>query len=318
MALACRRILVLGIRFAVADGPTAGQVGGFVPPAIQDAEVEDAVDAGLHAAGAAGLFAAAGIVQPEVDALHQLAGHLHVVVFEEDDVLPEVGIAGILDDLADQRLAGRILGMGFAGDNDLHGPLRIAEDLLQPLDVAKDQGGALVGGEAAGESDGEGVGIEHFAGAPDLGRGSLATGGRLHLARAHETDQPALAAAMRFEQFLVRDIVHLLPDFGLDEAVAPFRLQVLIVKLREIGIQPARQVDTVGDRGNRHLPNRKLRPEVVPHFLRDGAMQAADGVAMRRKCSGPARPWRSAHRGCRDYAARAPINWSNWMPVSSQ
>ena len=96
-----QRVLVLGVGLAVADGPAAGEFGGFVEPAVEDAQVQHAVDAGLHAAGAAGLFAAPRIVEPQVHALHQFARHLHVVVFEEDHVLPQFRIARELHDLAD-------------------------------------------------------------------------------------------------------------------------------------------------------------------------------------------------------------------------
>ena len=89
----------------------------------------------------------------------------------------------------------------------------LQQDPLQPLDIAEQQGGALVGGEAAREADGEGVGIEHFAGAPHLRSDDAwrrsADG---VLALAHEGDQAALAPAVHFQQFLVGNVFHLLPD----------------------------------------------------------------------------------------------------------
>ncbi len=42
---------------------------------------------------------AARRVEPDVDALHEIAGHHLVVVLEEDDPPPELGLAGELDDL---------------------------------------------------------------------------------------------------------------------------------------------------------------------------------------------------------------------------
>ena len=51
-------VLIVGVGLAFADGPAAGRLVGFVEPAVQNAQVEHAVDGGLHAAGAAGLFAA--------------------------------------------------------------------------------------------------------------------------------------------------------------------------------------------------------------------------------------------------------------------
>ena len=60
-------------------------------------------------------------------------------------------------------------GMGLAGEQDLHGPLRIGEDSLQPLDIAEQQGGPLVGGKATRETDRESVRGEDFTGLRDLG-----------------------------------------------------------------------------------------------------------------------------------------------------
>ena len=100
------------------------------------------------------------------------------------------------------------------------------------------------------------------------------------LTRAHEGDQPALAAAVDLQQFFIRNVFDLFPDVGIVEAVAPVRLQVLVVEQGQIAVQPARQMDAVGDGRDRHFPQRQLRPEVVEHFLRDVAMQAADGVAV--------------------------------------
>jgi len=79
---------------------------GFVKPTVEHGEVEHAVHGGFHTAGAAGFFAAPWIVKPEVDALHQFAGHFHVVIFDEYDVLPEIGIARELDDFTDESFAG--------------------------------------------------------------------------------------------------------------------------------------------------------------------------------------------------------------------
>ena len=211
MALACSASWSseYGSRSPIAQPPE--MLIGFVEPAVQDAQVENAVDGRLHSAGAAGLFAAPRVVEPQVHALHHLARHLHVVVFQEDHVFPEVGIARELHDLADVALARLVLGMGLAGDDDLHRHVLVQQNALEPLDVAEQQRGALVGGEAAREPDGESVGIEHLSRAPHFRGGGLPPHRRSALALPNETDQAALAPAMGFEQFLVRDLTPPVP-----------------------------------------------------------------------------------------------------------
>ena len=109
-----RVVAIRGIRLAVADGPAAGGIVGFVEPAVQNAHVQRAVDAGLHAAGAGGFFSAARRVEPDVHAADQLAGHLNAVILHEDHVPGQFRIARELHDFADQRLARDVLRDGLS------------------------------------------------------------------------------------------------------------------------------------------------------------------------------------------------------------
>ena len=151
----------------------------------------------------------------------------------------------------------------------------IEEDALEALDVAEEQGGALVGGEAAGEADGEGVRVQHFAAAPDFERRGLAAHGGGMLARTDERDQPPLAPAVDFEQFFIRNVVDLFPDGGIVETLAPVRLEVLIVEQGKVAVEPARQVHAVGDGGDGHLPQRQIR--ATGRETSPGRLRGADG-----------------------------------------
>ena len=177
--------------------------------------------------------------------------------------------------------------MRFAGDHDLHRPLGIGQHPLQPLDIAEQQRGALVGGEAARETDGEACPDRALR--PDAAaRPPEPCGPRRAAdhALAHEGHQVALAAAMRFPQFLRRECRPPGPRSRVGIALAPVRLQVLIVELRQIAVEPGQQMHAVGDGGDGHFPHRQLGPQLLPHFLRDLAMQAADRVAEGRGLNG--------------------------------
>ena len=50
------------------------------------------------------------------------------------------------------------------------------------------------------------------------------------LAGAHEGYQAPLAPTVHFEQFLIGNFLDLFPDSGIVEALAPVRIQVLIVE----------------------------------------------------------------------------------------
>ena len=112
-------------------------------------------------------------------------------------------------------------GMGLAGEDDLHRPVLVVEDRRQPVEVAEDQRAALVGGEAAGEADGQRLGIEHLVGAGDLGRRGAAALELLLEPAAGEGHQPLAAAFVRPPQLGVGDVLDALPDGRGRSAVRP-------------------------------------------------------------------------------------------------
>ena len=149
------------------DGPAVRTVVALVPPAVEDAAVQRAVEGRLHAARPARLERAAGRVQPDVAAVVHRPGDRDVVVGEEHEPAAHVGLAGELLDALDQLLAGRVGWMGLAGEHELHGAVRVMEQAQQPLGVRQQQRRPLVRGEPAGEADREATRVE------DLGAEAL-------------------------------------------------------------------------------------------------------------------------------------------------
>ena len=89
-------------------------------------------------------------------------------------------------------MPGSSCGMGLAGEDELHRALGVVDHGGQALDVGEDQVGALVGGEAAGEADGERVGREGFArSAAEISGGSPRRSACSHGAAADEVEQAA-------------------------------------------------------------------------------------------------------------------------------
>src|SRR5208337_124751 len=101
---------------AVADGKPVGTIIGLSPPAVEDREVEGAVEDRLLSRGAAGLLGTTWVVQPDIHSLDQLLAH-------------------------------PVLGVSLAAEDDLHGTVRRLDQIGEPLDVLQDQAGALVGGK---------------------------------------------------------------------------------------------------------------------------------------------------------------------------
>ena len=165
-------IVEIFVQFASADSPAGVGLVSLSPPAINGAHVYDAVGGGLHPAGAAGLAGAKRGIEPYVCSLKQVAGHGHIVVFNEDHASSKLLLPAETNHLLDQLLAWVVLGMRFSCEDDLNGAGLVVQYPGQPIWIAQDQGGAFVGGEPAAESDGQGFRVQHFARFLYLGWGS--------------------------------------------------------------------------------------------------------------------------------------------------
>ncbi len=207
---------VLGLlvveRLAAADGPAVGAVPAFVPPAVEDRDVDDAVGGRLHAARAGRFERPARVVQPDVDALHEVARDAHVVVLEDEGTAGQPGRLRALEDVADDALPGPIGGMRLAREDDLDRALLVPQQPRQPLLVAEQERRSLVGREAAGEADGQDVRVEHALDALERGRRGAVTGELSQQPAAREDGQLPLLARVRLPELLVRDGVEALPE----------------------------------------------------------------------------------------------------------
>ena len=237
----------VGVFFSVADGPAdVGRVS-FAPPAVEGAEVEGAVGGGFHAAGAGGFEGFAGGVEPDVGALGHVSGDVDVVVFEEDDAVAEGFFADEVDELFHEFFAGGVHGVGLAGEDDLDGMFGVGEEGLEALGVVEDEGGALVGGETAGEADGEDFGIE---GLLDFGEdvgGSAAAEALLAEAFSGEPDEAFAAVFMGAPEFGVGHGGDFFPDAEVHGLFDKAGAQVVVEEFGEVVADPGAGMDAVGD-----------------------------------------------------------------------
>src|SRR5437899_5805213 len=127
----------VGIFFAGADGPAVVLGISLHPPAIQDAQVDAAVGADFHAAGAGRFQGPARIVQPNVNPLHHVAGQVDLIVFQENDAAEKLGSASDMYDLGDQLLATMAPRMSLSREQKLHRSILIVDDRAKPVEVAK-------------------------------------------------------------------------------------------------------------------------------------------------------------------------------------
>jgi hypothetical protein len=150
----------VGPRALLADRPAVLAVESLDPPAIGDRQVEATVGGDLHARRAARFERADRVVEPHIDALHERAGELDVVVLEEEDLARELRSARVLDHAAQDLLTFAIARVRLACEEKTHGATLVRDERGETVEVAEDQVRTLVGREAAREADQERVGIE--------------------------------------------------------------------------------------------------------------------------------------------------------------
>src|SRR5437879_433449 len=109
-----------------ANSKAVGAIVTLAPPAIEDAEIQEAMSTGFHAAGAGGLEWATRRVEPNVAAGDHLASDVHIVILDENQVALQVAVFAEMNDVLDVALPIVIPRVGLAGEHELNGPRLVA------------------------------------------------------------------------------------------------------------------------------------------------------------------------------------------------
>ena len=187
---------------------------------------------------------------------------------------------------ADQLLAGLVGRVRLAGEQEQHLARAVGEQAAQVVEVVEQQRGALVGGEAPAEADGE-----HVRVAPDRRTCSsrcrcdslpwLRAWLSAH-AMAHHVEQARLDVLAHAPEDVVRNGADLFPDARMAEAVHPAHAEEAVEHLAPFGREEGRHVHAVGDVAERVLVGRDLRPVIVQQARRDAAVDARHPVLVAR------------------------------------
>ena len=168
--------------------------------------------------------------------------------------------------------------MGLAGDDDLDGPVLGQQQGLQPLPVAEQQVGPLVGGEAAGEADGEHARVEGLVGPRHLGLAhALGPAGGLE-AVADEPHQSLAVQAAHGPQLGVGDRLDGVPAVG--AGLLPVGPDASLEQVAHLAGDPGAAVHAVGDRRDGHLVDGEVGPHAREHLAADLAVQLGHAVGL--------------------------------------
>ena len=139
--------------------------------------------------------------------------------------------------------------MGLAGEKEEHRPFRV-ETICQPFGILEEQGGALVGGEAAGEANGQDVGflrVGQFEEAVEVGRRPLVASVVFADAGADQVQELGLQELADAPEGLVGDALDPFPAGGVGLALLPADPEVAVEGFVPFGGHEGRHMDAVGD-----------------------------------------------------------------------
>src|SRR6267143_4178702 len=100
-----------------ADGKAIGAVVTFTPPAIEDAEIETAMAASFHAAGARGLQRTARRIEPDITTGDHLPRHVHIIILNKNEVPLKIAVFPEVNDVLDITFAIVVARVRLAGEN---------------------------------------------------------------------------------------------------------------------------------------------------------------------------------------------------------
>ncbi len=278
-------VLRLGVR-SLRQGlnaPSVGAVVPLLPPTIEDTEVNHAVERGLLAAGPARLEWGSRSVQPDIDALHQVLCHMHVIVFEESDVTTEFVIVAETQHLVNEvapRFVGRVR---FACKHDLDGPPPIVEQLFESVEIAEEECRTFVGREPSGKSDREGFRVQQRSPGDRLHGLEMAANPAVPRALANKPHQFASRCLSNGPKSVIRQVRDPLPNGGVIDPFRPVRAEIFGIEGVRLRGDPGGRVDAVGEAADRDEVLRQARPQVLPHLSRDSPVLAAHAVDVGRQ-----------------------------------
>src|SRR5271157_1381100 len=210
----------------LANRPAVFTVVALSPPAIQDTAIRLSIQRCFLAAGTTGLVRANRIVQPEICTGNQVASHIYVVVFQEDNFSPECIAAREAVNLLDQRFAWPVSRMGFACKDDLRRTFRIVQDTSQAFGIAEDERGSLICSKAPRKTNDQGIRTEHVLELGHLDRSLAQAQVMAYQIAACIADQGLFPLRVNLPQFLVRNLCERIPQVGFIHMLFPIFTQV--------------------------------------------------------------------------------------------
>ena len=183
-------------------------------------------------------------------------------------------------ELLDKSLAAIIGRMGLAPDDQLHGTLRIEQEIAQAVGVPEHEREPLVGGDAPRESDREDIRVQDAVDPSELSITRTAHAPRCAEPGARISDELLAQHALDRPDRLIGDAPDGLPSASLLDQLRP---HLAGGEVAHLACYPGRGVHAVGDRGDEDLVGIEARPETGEHPAAHGTVQQAHAIGTLRQ-----------------------------------
>ena len=145
--------------FFPSDGEAIETVVGFCPPAVEHGEIQSAIQHDFLAAGTGSFQRPPWIVEPDIDALHEIAADVDVVILNKNESIGESESRIISAICCSTRLPGSSCGCAFPAKTNCTGRLGSFTIAVKPGDICQHQVRTLIGCKPPREADGQASGL---------------------------------------------------------------------------------------------------------------------------------------------------------------
>ena len=154
-----RRIVVF---FAVSNLPAQFRLMRFCPPAIEHTEIQRAIGNGFHATGTARFLGSHRRIQPDIDPLHEITRHTHIVILDKNQTAMEILALRKTENFLDKFFPRMVLRVRFARKNNLNRTFLIAQNAREPFEIVKQKRCAFISCKTPGKTNRKRIGSQDF------------------------------------------------------------------------------------------------------------------------------------------------------------
>ena len=271
-------IFLIGICALVGQRPTCTLAIAFIPPAVHDRKIHNAVHQCFLARRTACLERSCRRVHPDVHATHQTASQLHVVILEEDNLAQELRALADFVDVLNEALTCAVCRMSLSCVEELHGVLRVIDYLLQTLQICEQQVCTLVSGETTAETYQQCIRIDFFHERHHAARVALILQPAVAELLANVVHQFCLQLHSGFPHFGIAYIVYSFPNLLVALVGEMCLVEVLGIEFSPLVGAPCGEVHAVGNIAHMTFLGIIAIPDAGKHLLAHFAMQPAHAV----------------------------------------